>query len=68
MFFNGNLICIFQLLYTSLIKMFNAISWKSEKYFITFLSIFFYLGKGNNEEGWKINMPENVGLGERLHF
>lgn len=48
--------------------MFNAISWKSEKYFITFLSIFFYLGKGNNEEGWKIHMPENVGLGERLHF
>lgn len=42
--FKGKLICIFQLLYTSLIKMLNKISRKSEKYFITFFPNF-YLGK-----------------------
>lgn len=59
-FFKGNLICIFQLLYISLIKMFNTYPWKCEKYFITFFNLF-HLGKGNNGEGWKLYMPENVG-------
>lgn len=60
---------VFQLLYTSFIKMLNEVSWKSEKYFTTFFSNLFFIERKKQTMGkvGKFVCTHNVSSVESSH-